>query len=168
MLKHARMQVRPLNISQDDDAAALKRLHEAVHLGGGNKNVSARTGLALRSLSNYLAGREMRKSALVAISDACGVNLEWLLAGRGPRERIAPDRQARISEPFQPLVAPRAQLDPHALAKAIEIVEALSAAAGQTVSPVQMARRIINTYELLTAPDEEVPPLPQLPEPPPK
>jgi hypothetical protein len=59
------------------------RLRQAVKLAGGNNRVSSRSGVPLRTLGNYLRGRDIPSEALVAIADACAVSLEWLATGRG-------------------------------------------------------------------------------------
>lgn len=70
---------------QFDADSTLERLREAVRLGGGQTAVSARSGVKMRSLSNYLSGRnDMKGPTIVALADACGVTVEWLAAGRGP------------------------------------------------------------------------------------
>ncbi len=64
---------------------AAERLREAVRLGGGQTAVSAKSGVKMRTLSSYLSGEfTMKLPAAVDLADACGVNLEWLAAGRGP------------------------------------------------------------------------------------
>ena len=62
----------------------LVRLKAAVKAAGGNTVVAKRAGIPLGSLNNYFQGREMRAQALIALSEACGVTLEWLGTGRGP------------------------------------------------------------------------------------
>jgi len=70
--------------------AIAERLRQAVRSAGGNTAVSARSGVPLGNVNNYLrAVHEMKLDAALALADACGVNLEWLAAGRGP---MVPDR----------------------------------------------------------------------------
>lgn len=57
------------------------RLRRAIEAAGGNAVVSNRSGVPKGSLSNYLQGRDMKAATLVAIADACGVTLDWLLRG---------------------------------------------------------------------------------------
>ena len=58
------------------------RLADVVKLAGGPSEVSRRARLSLSTLNNYLSGRsEMKIPALVAISRACGVSMEWLATG---------------------------------------------------------------------------------------
>ncbi|MDE2580108.1 MAG: helix-turn-helix transcriptional regulator [Rhodospirillales bacterium] len=61
------------------------RLREAVGRAGGNKAVAARSGVPVGTLNNYLAGRDMKVGAMIALAHATHVNLEWLATGRGPR-----------------------------------------------------------------------------------
>lgn len=62
-----------------------ERLREAVRAAGGNQAVAARAGMHVGSLNNYLRGRDMKASAMVALADACAVGLEWLATGSGER-----------------------------------------------------------------------------------
>jgi transcriptional regulator with XRE-family HTH domain len=66
------------------------RLRQAVKKGGGNNRVSARSGVPLRTLGNYLKGRDIQSEALVALADACGVSIEWLATGRDAAAPAAP------------------------------------------------------------------------------
>ena len=72
----------PTTISEIVERAA--RLRQAVAASGGNKAVSARSGVPLGTLNNYLGGRDMKASPLVALAEATNVRLEWLATGRGP------------------------------------------------------------------------------------
>ncbi len=66
----------------DSGSAQLQRLKNVVRDAGGPSEVARRSGIPLGSLNHYLAGREMKISALVALADACRVSIEWLAAGR--------------------------------------------------------------------------------------
>ena len=39
--------------------------------------------MPIATLSNYLAGRDMKAEALVTLAEVCRVSLEWLATGRG-------------------------------------------------------------------------------------
>lgn len=65
-------------------AERASRLRDAVRAGGGNKAVAQRAGMPVGTLNNYVGGRDMKASALVALAVACGVRLEWLATGQGP------------------------------------------------------------------------------------
>jgi hypothetical protein len=81
--KHMR---EPADTVQSDNRIALEagiRLRQAVELAGGPSHVSRVSGVHLRSLNDYLKGREMRQGVLIALADACGVSIEWLTTGRG-------------------------------------------------------------------------------------
>ena len=63
-------------------AEAAERLRWAVHQrGGGPRAVSANSGIPLSSLGQWLAGREMRTSAVARIAQVCGVDPAWLAWG---------------------------------------------------------------------------------------
>ena len=66
------------------DPEAVSRLELAVRMAGGATETSRRSGIPLSSLRTYLRGRELRRKALVALSGATGVTLEWLATGLGP------------------------------------------------------------------------------------
>ena len=75
------LQVQREKLEADQRAARLK---DAVRHAGGNAAVAKRAGISLGTLNNYIAGRDMKTSFMVALADACGVNIAWLAAGRGP------------------------------------------------------------------------------------
>lgn len=61
------------------------RIREALRLGGGNTAISAKTGIPLRTLANYVSEKsEPKIGALVRLAAACQVPLEWL-AGQDTR-----------------------------------------------------------------------------------
>lgn len=148
------MQVSGSNMHDASRAARTERLRETVRRAGGNKIVAERTGLKLRTLDGYLAGGEIKTSALVAIAEACGVSVEWLAVGKVTDIQ----KSAGNAEKLVPLHPPA--IDATALAKAMEIVEALS---GRDQPVRERAARIAAAYDLLTKPTEDLPPLPQLP-----
>lgn len=79
----------------DDGDGALKadiaeRLRHAVELAGGPGEVSARSGVPLRTLGNYTSARSALKvGALIRLAQACRVSLDWLATGNGPVNPIA-------------------------------------------------------------------------------
>ncbi len=94
-----------------------ERLRQAVRIGGGVTQVAAKSGVTQRSLSRYLGGYDMKLPAIVAISDACGVTVEWLATGRGPM------RQGESPRDIQevPVTAPPARPDDRGLFNSIHI-----------------------------------------------
>lgn len=64
--------------------ARAERLKSAVRKAGGSKPVADRSGVPFGTLNKYLAGREMRASAMIALARACGVSLDWLAEGSDP------------------------------------------------------------------------------------
>jgi phage repressor protein C with HTH and peptisase S24 domain len=72
--------------SDDEPATAERssRLRQAVRAAGGNKAVAGRADMPVGTLNRYIAGRDMKASALVALARAAGVRLEWLATGEGP------------------------------------------------------------------------------------
>lgn len=67
--------------------ALASRLRAAIKAAGGNRVVAARSRIPSSTLGGYLAGGEIKLSKLVALADATGTSLEWLVHGRGPMER---------------------------------------------------------------------------------
>ncbi|MFT8540897.1 LexA family transcriptional regulator [Acetobacter sp.] len=61
----------------------IERLKEAIKRGGGNLEVARNAGVPLSSLNNYVSGREMKASTAIRVARACGVSMEWLIAGAG-------------------------------------------------------------------------------------
>lgn len=66
------------------------RLKEAVKKGGGVSEVARRAQMPVPSLNNYLAGRDIKASALVKVAQAAGVSVEWLATGNEGPPSIAP------------------------------------------------------------------------------
>ena len=149
------MQVPEPNLHGPGMAAITARLREAVRKAGGNEVVSEKAGVPLRTLSNYLAGNEMKLSKLLDLAAACGVSPTWLISGAGDSDSAKTPKTA-FSEDVAWGPRPGA-IDVRWLAKAIEVVEALG---GEKLSVRERAGRIANSYELLTAPEADLPPLP--------
>ncbi len=61
-----------------------ERLKLAVSEAGGPTAVARHLQMHLGTLNNYLGGRDMKASALVALARGTGVTLEWLATGEGP------------------------------------------------------------------------------------
>ena len=75
--------------SNSGDIEATNRLKKAVQDAGGATAVGRQAGIPIATLKSFLNGRDVRRSALVAIADACGVSVEWLATGRGePGQQI--------------------------------------------------------------------------------
>ncbi|GBQ15142.1 hypothetical protein CFR78_04400 [Komagataeibacter rhaeticus] len=91
--------IRVSNVNSDVASSdpVVERLREAIRNAGGNKRVSALSGVPLGSLTNYLGGRQMPFGAALKIARACTVSLEWM-AGR----EDAPKQEAHVlSTPMQ-------------------------------------------------------------------
>ena len=65
----------------DEVKARAERLRAAVKNAGGNTQVAARAGMPFGTLNRYIAGRDMKASAMVALARACDVSLDWLAEG---------------------------------------------------------------------------------------
>lgn len=147
-------------LQQAETAAITERLREAVSKSGGPTQISERSEVALSTLNAYLAGGEIKLSNLLQIARACGVSVEWLVVGGAPYPpwlETLVGKNTALQERQEPMPAP--SLDTRWLAKAIEIVEALG---GAKLPLPERARRIAYSYQLLTAPEADVPPLPPI------
>lgn len=74
---------------EEEISERAKRLHAAVKQAGGNGKVAARANMKLGTLSRYLAGRDMKASAMIALADACNISLDWLAKGVEPASSLA-------------------------------------------------------------------------------
>ena len=64
-------------------AERCQRLRTTIALGGGVNAVARAAGVANTTISTYSNGRDMKVSIAVAIAEACGVSVEWLMTGQG-------------------------------------------------------------------------------------
>ncbi|MDO9498999.1 helix-turn-helix domain-containing protein [Falsiroseomonas sp.] len=77
--------------AEHGSAERASRLRAAVRAGGGNTVVARNAAMPVSTLNRYIAGRDMKASAMIALAEATGVRLEWLATGAGPmREGEAP------------------------------------------------------------------------------
>lgn len=153
------------------DAASdrARRLREAVQSAGGPGLVARQAGLPLSTLSKYLAGREMRLPAAIALARATGVRLEWLATGEGPmRPDPPPPAPAAPAGMSSPQAAPAGtgelaeraaatlgltwQADPERLARAYEMaVNGISVLPGHRPDPRRLMRITLLLYDELAA-----------------
>lgn len=158
------------------DAGRPERLRVAVKAAGGNKSVAERSGIPLATLNKYLAGRDMKVSAFIALANACGVSLDWLATGWGdmfsalhraalsiPTVQPSPDGKTLIptpeyrrlllpppqsvAEPQQSLAQPPA-LDVPRLKQAIDLVRAIGGPG--SLDAQDAPTRIATAYDILT------------------
>ncbi len=72
--------------TNSEAAGRFERLREAVLRAGGNKVVSAASGVPASTLGVYLAGGSWKLDTALALAQACETSLEWIVTGVGPRE----------------------------------------------------------------------------------
>jgi hypothetical protein len=91
-----------------DIAQRTDRLRQAINFAGGATAVSRKAAMAATTINNYLAGRDMKSSALVTLAKVCGVRIEWLATGHGAMQlsASAPDQVSVNSFPAEQLEAP--------------------------------------------------------------
>jgi transcriptional regulator with XRE-family HTH domain len=80
------------------------RLKEAVKAGGGGAPVAKRIGMPIPTLNNYLAGRDMKASALVALAKGCGVSIAWLADGQGEMDGSPSPQKSDFMPGFEALL----------------------------------------------------------------
>lgn len=123
------------------------RLRDAI----GDSSVSAfgrRCGISEGAFRKYFLGASPSTDALIAIADAANVSIEWLAAGRGPKQRGAPaptPAPASAPTPF----------DTQRLARAIGAVQEGLAAINRTLPPDKHAQLIEAAYELILEEEEK-------------
>jgi transcriptional regulator with XRE-family HTH domain len=142
------------------------RLGMAIREGGGEEALMERTGLASGTVAMYLAGVPMPLETLVSVARALGVSPEWLATGDAVPGAPVPGiggLSAPSADRLRPPPVIR-RLEPLLLAKAMEIVEALSPAALGKISLLERARKVVHVYELLVMPEEDLPSLPTVPD----
>lgn len=62
------------------------RIKACADLVGGNDSLSAKTGIPIRTLSNYIAGQnDVKSEVLVRICRTANVSIEWLATGYGSK-----------------------------------------------------------------------------------
>ena len=65
------------------------RIRESINHAGGNAVVSGKSGVSLRTISNYISGStEPKIISLAQIAHTCDVSLDWLATGKQPAEII--------------------------------------------------------------------------------
>lgn len=73
----------PVQTDHLEIAQRADRLRQALTQAGGIAAVSRKAKMPATTINNYLAGRDMKASALVALANACDVSLIWLAVGSG-------------------------------------------------------------------------------------
>jgi phage repressor protein C with HTH and peptisase S24 domain len=134
------------------------RLDQAIAQSGGPSAVARRAEMYLGTLNRYRAGRELPSSALVSLSRATGVRLEWLATGEGPMQGENPVVTAPAPMPgyvLLPLVEARAAAGNHGGLSSDHIVDFI---AFSEVYLRQTLRRNPKNLALLTASGDSMDP----------
>ena len=63
------------------DSGFIDRIETLIRDAGGQSALARRTGLSLGAIQRYMKGGEPTRGALLKISAACGVSVQWLMAG---------------------------------------------------------------------------------------
>lgn len=73
-----------------------KRIDEVIKKAGGQTAISEKTGIPLKSISNYCLGISPPKlEPLIQIAKATNVSLDWLATGEGAREKDSLDEMTK-------------------------------------------------------------------------
>lgn len=129
-----------------------ERLKLAVSEAGGPTAVARRLQMHLGTLNNYLGGRDMKASALVALARGTGVTVEWLATGEGP---MKPGQPANPQEtaPQRPLSLWRdTSMDTLITAYSAAVQTLLKAGKDET-DPASLMRITALLYDQLTGAD---------------
>ena len=111
-----------------------KRIDEVIKKAGGQTAISEKTGIPLKSISNYCLGISPPKlEPLIQIAKATNVSLDWLATGEGSVNKNAD------------------MLDKKELILAIETVEESLNATNRTLKPAKKAELILAIYDLFTS-----------------
>lgn len=133
------------------------RLRVAVDGAGGNATVARRIGMPLSTIGRYLAGREMKASAMIALAQATGVRLEWLATGMGPRT-AADAEQAPSGPPVSNARTLFSQINADRLAEAYEMAsKALAAHGHRNPEPRRLVQVMVLIYDELNSAAESSP-----------
>lgn len=149
----------PVGDLDRDAADVTARLKQAIGQAGGATAVARRAGIPISTLNTYLNGRDMRRQSLVALAEACGVSLEWLatgkefkLPGEPAKVHITTDDGQSVTKELHrrtPQLGLFEQVDPIALAAAIDYVEDSLSRSGQNLPTIERARAILLAYDLM-------------------
>lgn len=111
-----------------------KRIDEIIKKAGGQKTISEKTGIPLKSISNYCLGISPPKlEPLIQIAEATGVSLDWIATGKGEPNKTEP--------------AVTAALDMEALEAAIALTEEAATSVGAKLTPKKKAYIASMIYE---------------------
>ena len=127
------------------ESALPDRLRDAI----GDESVTAfgrRCGIGEATLRKYFKGTLPNIENLIAIADAANVSIEWLAAGRGPKQRGA-------AQP--PAPAPAVQLDTRILTRAVTAVQEGLAGLKRPLPPDKHAALIMAAYELILEDEQQ-------------
>lgn len=132
-------------------------LSERIRQTIGDESVasfSRRCNIGDSTLRKYLDGALPNSINLVAIADAANVNIEWLAAGRGPKQRGA--ASIPTIAPAPPQVESTINLeDLDRLELAIEAVEEGLNTLYRELPPAKRAKLIVAAYDLLIDMDQK-------------
>lgn len=101
-------------------------------------------------IRSYLRGTVPGIDKASAIADAAGVNLDWLVTGRGPVRSEPPDAAGAS----QPLVAEQrrgGRLDSELFGRVTDVIARTYKAVGAALQPVDLGRLAARHYEEIVA-----------------
>ena len=111
-----------------------KRIDEVIKKAGGQTAISEKTGIPLKSISNYCLGISPPKlEPLIQIAKATKGSLEWLATGENSINKYS------------------ATIDKKELILAIETVEESLTATNRTIDSTKKAELILSIYDLFTS-----------------
>lgn len=113
-----------------------ERLNHCAAKIGGKRALAAAAGISEAQLFRYINGEsEMGASKLLALAEAAGVSVQWLLTGAGERESRA--HQGYVQPPF----------DPELMEALVKVLDELLIEYQTRLSPRQRAQATALIYE---------------------
>lgn len=113
---------------------------------GNAREFSRKTEVPYGTLQGYLRGRLPHSEHLIRMSESVGVNINWLLTGRG---EMFGDNSGTPGEAQEDLT-----IDLEVLHRIIKWVEERLESEGKEMIPDKKARFIALAYEYFTSPEE--------------
>lgn len=77
------------------DAAFIRRIETLIRDAGGQSALARKTDLSLGAIQRYIKGGEPTRGALIRLTEACGVSLQWLVFGNDD-EKADPRQRSEI------------------------------------------------------------------------
>lgn len=122
------------------DAEFIERMRACADLVGSVNALARKSGLSQSGIRRYFTGGDPTRRVLIAIAEAAGVNVLWLVSGEGTMLRESPAGAAALGEALA--------LAPEILQLSLETIEEALLKSGRKMSPAKKAELAMAVYEL--------------------